>query len=81
MNIFNRWYQDYRQASVLSQLQRELFTLVHGQKDTAQRLINLEKIKHPGHPQSWYLDKVIAVCKLVKYSSNNEQTNYEYLSK
>ncbi|WP_036488501.1 hypothetical protein [Myxosarcina sp. GI1] len=59
MNIFNRWYQNYRQASVLSQLQRELFTLVHGQKDTAQRLINLEKIKHPGHSQSWYLDKVI----------------------
>ena len=57
--IFNRWYQNYREATTRSQLRRELLTLVHGQEDTAQRLIDLEKTKHPGHSESWYLDKVI----------------------
>ena len=30
----------------------ELMILLHGQSDTAQRLIDLEKIKHPGQPES-----------------------------
>ena len=33
--------------------------LLHGQYDTAQRLINLEKKLHSGQSESWYLDKVI----------------------
>ena len=38
------------------------FTTAYGssdKSDTAQRLIDLEKIKHPGQPESWYLDKVV----------------------
>lgn len=57
--IFNRWYRNYRQAMTRSQLRSELYALVHGQKDTAQRLIDLEQVRHPGHSESWYLDKVI----------------------
>ncbi|MGV2830470.1 hypothetical protein [Myxosarcina sp. GI1(2024)] len=33
--------------------------LLHSQSDIANRLIDLEKIKHPGQSESWYLDKVI----------------------
>jgi hypothetical protein len=58
-NILNRWWQQDREASYCNQLHHELLTLLHGQSDTAERLINLEKVKHPGQSKSWYLDKVI----------------------
>lgn len=57
--ILNDWWQQYREATHSNRLYRELLTLVRGQCDIAERLINLEKIKHPGQSESWYLDKVI----------------------
>jgi hypothetical protein len=57
--ILNSWWQQYREATHSNRLQHELLILVRGQSDTAERLINLEKIKHPGQSESWYLDKVI----------------------
>jgi hypothetical protein len=58
-NILNRWRQKDREAGHCNQLHHELLILLHGQSDTAERLINLEKVKHPGQSKSWYLDKVI----------------------
>jgi hypothetical protein len=57
--ILNKWWQKYREANRSNQLHHELMILLHGQSDTAQRLIDLEQIKHPGKSKSWYLDKVI----------------------
>ena len=42
-----------------NQLHKELMTLLHDRSDTAQRLVNLQKVKHPGQSESWYIDKVI----------------------
>ena len=58
-NILNRWWQQYREVDRYNKLHHELTILLHGQSDTARRLIDLEKIKHPGQSESWYLDKVI----------------------
>ncbi len=58
-NILNKWWQEYREADRSSKLHHELMTLVHDRPDTAQRLVDLEKIKHPGQSESWYLDKVV----------------------
>ncbi len=58
-NILHNWWQQYREADRSGKLHQELMTLVHGQSDTAQRLVDLEKIKHPGQSESWYLDKVV----------------------
>ena len=65
-NILNKWWQEYRknvytprQKHRSNQLHHELTILLHDRADTAQRLVNLEKMKHPGQPESWYLDKVI----------------------
>ena len=40
-------------------LKTRLFMLVKGDKDLAERLINLQKRKNPGHPEQWYWEKVI----------------------
>lgn len=58
-NILNNWWQQYREADRSNKLYHDLMILVHGQSDTAQRLIDLERIKHPGQSESWYLDKII----------------------
>jgi hypothetical protein len=58
-NILNSWWQQYHEADRFDKLYHELMILLHGQFDTAERLINLEKIKHPNQSESWYLDKVI----------------------
>jgi hypothetical protein len=34
-------------------------TLVQQQQDVANRLIALERVKKPGQPTEWYLEKVI----------------------
>ena len=57
--IWNKWWQEYRESVCMNQLHHELMLLLHGQFDTAQRLIDLEKVKHPGQSESWYVDKVI----------------------
>ena len=58
-NIWNKWWQGYRESERSNQLQHELTSLLHNRLDTAQRLIDLQKAKHPGQLESWYLDKVI----------------------
>jgi hypothetical protein len=58
-HILDGWWQQYREAQRASKLRHELLILLHGQSETAKRLINFEKIKHPGQLESWYLDKVI----------------------
>lgn len=58
-NTLKNWWQQYRAANRSQELQHELMILLHGQSDTARRLINLEKVKHPGQSENWYLDKVI----------------------
>ncbi|GAB4551963.1 MAG: hypothetical protein Tsb0014_45980 [Pleurocapsa sp.] len=58
-NILNTWWQQYREVNRSNKLYHDLMILVHGQSNTAQRLIDLERIKHPGQSESWYLDKVI----------------------
>jgi hypothetical protein len=57
--ILETWWQQYREVKYCNHLENELFNLLHGQSNTAKRLIDLEKIKHPGQSESWYLDKVI----------------------
>ncbi|ACB53940.1 hypothetical protein cce_4592 [Crocosphaera subtropica ATCC 51142] len=47
------------QESVNIGLKTRLFMLVKGDKDLAERLINLQKQKNPGHPEKWYWEKVI----------------------
>jgi hypothetical protein len=59
INISSSWWQKYHEVIHCSRLHHELLILVHDRQDTAQRLINLEKIKYPGQSESWYLDKVI----------------------
>ncbi|MGL5078449.1 MAG: hypothetical protein ACRDBG_21845 [Waterburya sp.] len=58
-HILDGWWQQYRETQRSSKLHHELLILLHGQSETAKRLINLEKIKHPGQLESWYLDKVV----------------------
>ena len=65
-NIWHKWWQEYRksvgearQKHHFNQLNQELMTLLQHRSDTAQRLVNLQKVKHPGQSESWYLDKVI----------------------
>lgn len=58
-NIWNKWWQEYRESDRSNKLHHKLMLLLHGRADTAQQLVNLEKVKHPGQLGSWYLDKVI----------------------
>jgi len=58
-NIFHQWWQGYREANNIEKLQRELMSVLHDRSDLAERLVNQEKIKHPGQTESWYLDKVV----------------------
>ena len=47
--------RNYRNKS--SALRRELLKRVD--KKTANRLIRYEKLKNPGKPEHWYLDKIV----------------------
>jgi hypothetical protein len=58
-NFLGTWWQQYREAKSCNRLYHELLILVRGQSALAERLINLEKNKHPGQSESWYLDKVV----------------------
>ena len=57
--LLNTWRRNAGEAAICRPLNRELLTLVHGQKATADRLVNLEKLQHPGHTEHWYLEKCI----------------------
>ncbi|NET35271.1 MAG: hypothetical protein F6K19_25125 [Cyanothece sp. SIO1E1] len=56
--IANQYQRVSEQTPGLS-LNRELLNLVHGRRDVATSLLSFEKRRNPGHPESWYLDKVI----------------------
>ena len=58
-NVWNRLWQEYRESDRSNQLHHELMLILHNRSDTAQQLVELEKVKHPGQSESWYLDKVI----------------------
>ena len=58
-NVIHKWWQGHRESNRFSKLRHELMILSHGQSETMERLVNIEKIKHPNQPESWYLDKVI----------------------
>lgn len=58
-HILDGWWQKYREAQRSRKLHHELLILLHGKSETAKRLIDFEKIRHPGQLESWYLDKVI----------------------
>lgn len=47
------------QGSSNDRLQRQLMTIVHGDRTTANRLVSYEKKRNPGKPEQWYLEKVI----------------------
>jgi len=47
------------QGAPSNRLHQELMVLVHNDHHVAERLLKLEQIKHPGHPEQWYLEKVI----------------------
>lgn len=53
--LFNAFRQDTRNH----RLHHELLVLVHNDHHVAERLMHLEQIKHPGHTEQWYLEKVI----------------------
>jgi hypothetical protein len=58
-NVVAGWYNQYLDVATCNRLRRELLTLVHGQQDTAERLILAERRKNPGKSKRWYLEKVI----------------------
>lgn len=53
------WWQQYREAVRCSRLYEKLTLLLHNEQDTVTRLVNIEKCKHPGKLESWYLNKII----------------------
>ena len=57
------WWQQYRETIRCSNLREELRLLLYGgtgdEEATAKRLIDVERSRHPGESESWYLDKVI----------------------
>lgn len=57
--VFDRWSRRLQEGFTCDKLWHELLVLVHGQRDTAERLLTLEKQLQPGKPESWYLDKVV----------------------
>ncbi len=53
-------FPDFQTKDYVSQsLKNRLFVLVKGDKNLAQRLIDLQKQKNPGHAEKWYWEKVI----------------------
>ncbi|MGB3496373.1 MAG: hypothetical protein WBA57_26845 [Elainellaceae cyanobacterium] len=58
-NPFSFLFRNLHTITTQPRLHHELMVLVHGQHDTAERLITSEKRRHPGKPESWYLEKVI----------------------
>ncbi|MGC1220090.1 MAG: hypothetical protein WA883_21665 [Phormidesmis sp.] len=59
-NIITRLFKrSTSQGASSSSLQRQLMTIVHGNKTTADRLVSYEKRRNPGKTEQWYLEKVI----------------------
>jgi hypothetical protein len=67
-NISNSWWESYRQVAKSSKWHRELISLVNNRQDIAQKMIDVEKAKHPGKSESWYISKII--CDLRVKSQN-----------
>ena len=58
-NVLTGLYQYWSESAACTKLRRELLTLVHGQQDIANRLLAVERQKHFGKSERWYLEKVI----------------------
>lgn len=58
-NVLTGFYQYWSESSACTKLRRELLTLVRGQQDIANRLLAVERRKHSGKSERWYLEKVI----------------------
>lgn len=56
-NLVN-WYQQTSENAKCASLRKELLRLARSQ-ERAERLISVEKLKNPGKPEYWYLEKVI----------------------
>ena len=54
--LFNR---SSSKGTSSNHLQRQLMTIVHGDRTTADRLVSYEKRRNPGKTEQWYLEKVI----------------------
>ena len=54
--LFNR---SSSKGTSSNSLQRQLMTIVHGDRTTADRLVSYEKRRNPGKTEQWYLEKVI----------------------
>lgn len=52
------WYRRTAEDARCAPLRKELLKLARSQQ-RAERLISLEKLRNPGKPESWYLEKVI----------------------
>ena len=59
MSNNNSWWQQYHEAIRSSQLRQELCMLVNGKQEVVNQLVNLEKHRHPGNLDSWYLNKIL----------------------
>ena len=47
-------------SSRLGELQNQLYSMLGGDRERAERLVNQAKNKHPGMSEDWYWDKAIA---------------------
>jgi hypothetical protein len=58
-NVLTGLCRYWSESAACTKLRRELLTLVHGQQDTANRLLAVEHQRHPEKSERWYLKKVI----------------------
>lgn len=58
-NVLTGFYRYWSESAACTKLRRELLILVHGQRTIADRLLTLERQKHPGKSERWCLEKVI----------------------
>ncbi|MBE9126563.1 MULTISPECIES: hypothetical protein [unclassified Coleofasciculus] len=58
---YNTWYnqQESYRSRPRTELRHQLFTLVHGNWDLAERLLEQVRQNNPGRSEDWYWEKVI----------------------
>ena len=59
MSTNNSWWQQYHEAIKISRLRQELYILLNGKQEVVNQLVSIEKHRHPGNLESWYLNKVL----------------------
>lgn len=70
-----------QQQQAITNLQRQLFTLVSGNREIANRLIDLEKTTNPGRSEAWYLKKVIFDLQRDEYERRPDPTRPQTVAK